>query len=336
MKIVAVSDLYVPAEAMETGLSGLAPSELVTIEWDAVDVAELHHRIRELERSGPDAFPPPQELRSHIRDARIVVTHFCPISAALIREADRLRVIGVCRVGTENIDVQAAEARHIKVINVPSRNAVAVAEFTVGLILAERRNIARAHLSLATGGWRKVFANDGQPTQLQDKTVGVVGFGVIGQMVAERLRPFGVHLLVHDPFQPSEVVDRHGARVVGLDELLKQADVISLHARCADDQVPLIGSRELSLMRPSAYLINTARAYLLDADALAVALREQRIAGAAVDVFEWEPLDANSPLRKLDNITLTPHLAGSTVEAFHGCPRLLAERIRQELEDVTP
>ena len=211
---------------------------------------------------------------------------------------------------------------------------MAVAEFTVGLILAERRNIARAHLSLVTGGWRKNFATDGQFTELAGKTVGLIGFGAVGQTVADRLGPFGVHLVVHDPFQSSEVVKRHGGRAAPLDELLRCADVVSLHARREPDEPPLIGARELALMKPTACLINTARAHLVDMDALVQVLQERRIAGAAIDVFEQEPLPEDSPLRRLDNITLTPHLAGSTLEAFHQSPRLLAERIRQDMEQA--
>ena len=240
-------------------------------------------------------------------------------------------MIGVCRAGTENIDARAAADRNIPIYNVPGRNATAVAEFTVGMILAERRNIARAHLSLATGGWRKTYANTGQFTELAGKTVGLIGFGVIGQMVAQRLRPFEVEIIVHDPYQDEDVIQEHGGRKVDLEDLLRRCDIVSLHARGSEDGPPLIGARELARMKHTALLINTARAYLVDAVALADALRDRRIAGAAVDVFEQEPLDIDAPLRTLDNITLTPHLAGSTVEAFQHSPHLLVEAIRADL-----
>ncbi len=317
---------------MEDALALLNPTNLEVIEWTARDEVELHRRIRHIEQSGPGAHPPPHAVWKSAREAELIVTHLCPISAELIEQAVNLRVIGVCRAGTENVDRPAAQARGIRLYHVPARNAVAVAEFTVGLILAERRNIARAHLALVTGGWRKTFSNAAFFTELAGKAVGLIGFGAVGQMVADRLAPFGVHLLVHDPFQSAQVVERHGGRTLPLEELLSCADVVSLHARRQSHEPALIGARELALMKPTAYLINTARAHLVDMDALLQVLQRKRIAGAAIDVFVQEPLPEDSPLRRLDNITLTPHLAGSTLEAFHQSPRLLAERIRQDME----
>ncbi|MBI1916987.1 MAG: 2-hydroxyacid dehydrogenase [Planctomycetes bacterium] len=310
----------------------LNPTHLEIIEWAARDEAELHHRVRQIEQFGPGAHSPPVAVWKWAREAELIVTHLCPLGADLIEQAVNLRMIGVCRAGTENVDQQAVQARGIRLYQVPGRNAVAVAEFTVGLILAERRNIARAHLSLVTGGWRKNFANDGQFSELAGKTVGLVGFGAVGQMVAARLAPFGVQFGVHDPFQSCQVIERHGGRALPLPELLCCADVVSLHARRGPHEPPLIGAAELALMKPTAVLINTARAHLVDTDALVQVLQHRRIAGAALDVFEQEPLPEDSPLRRLDNITLTPHLAGSTLEAFHQSPRLLAERIRQDME----
>lgn len=344
MRILAISDLYVPADVMADALALLNPTELRIIDWGSCDRAELHSRIRQIEQFGPEAHVAPPEVWSWAPHADLIVTHLCPIGAELIERASHLRMIGVCRAGTENIAREAAQARGIKLYHVPGRNAVAVAEFTIGLILAERRNIARAHRALATGGWRKNFSNDGQFSELAGKTVGLIGFGAVGQLVAERLQPFGVRLVVHDPFQPSELIERRGGRIMPLDDLLRCADVVSLHARGSltpgaagptggeKAARPLLGARELGLMKPTAYLINTARAHLVDTDALLVALEQKRLAGAALDVFEQEPLTAESPLRLLDNITLTPHLAGSTREAFEQSPRLLVETIRQNLE----
>jgi D-3-phosphoglycerate dehydrogenase len=317
---------------MAKALSLLNPTQLEIIEWAARDEAELHHRVRQIEQLGPGAHAPPAAVWKYVPEAELIVTHMCPLSADLIEQAVKLRMIGVCRAGTENIDTQAVQARGIRLYQVPGRNAVAVAEFTVGLILAERRNVARAHCSLVTGGWRKNFVNDGHFSELAGKTIGLIGFGAVGQMVAARLGPFGVQLVVHDPFQSGQVIEEHGGRALSLPELLRCADVVSLHARHSPQEPPLLGAPELALMKPTAVLINTARAHLVDTEALVQVLQHRRIAGAALDVFEQEPLPDDSPLRRLDNITLTPHLAGSTVEAFHQSPRLLAERIKQDLE----
>ncbi|MAE62626.1 MAG: hypothetical protein CMJ18_00005 [Phycisphaeraceae bacterium] len=329
MNVLAITDAFIPVETMREALSALGARHLEVIEWGGGDTAELHRRTRHIERDGPEAEPVPDDVWEGLDEVELIVTHMCPVNGAMIRKADRLRMIGVCRAGIENIDQDAASARGVRILNVPGRNATAVAEFTVGMMLAELRNIARAHHSLANGGWRKQYVNTDQFTELSGKTVGLVGFGVIGQMVARRLQPFEVRLIVHDPFQPVEVVERFGAGSVDLEMLLRESDFVSMHARRDGDGPPLIGARELGLMKPTAYLVNSARAYLVDVEALVDVLRRRRIAGAALDVFEVEPLPADSPLRRLDNLTLTPHLAGSTVEAFAHSPRMLVERIRQ-------
>ena len=331
MNILAIADLFVTANAMRDALSELKPSRLKIVDWVTRDRTELHQRIRRIESRGPDSEAPPESIWDYLDDVELIITHMCPIGAALIHRAAALRMIGVCRAGTENVNGHAAADRGVRVFNVPGRNTVAVAEFTVGLILTERRNIARAHLSITKGDWRKAFANADQFTELSKKTVGLIGFGRIGQTVAKYLRPFDVDLLVHDPIVSAETTKSHAGQLVSLDELLRRSDIVSLHARRDEDDPPLIGAPELTLMKPSAYLINTARAYLLDTNALIAALRANQIAGAALDVFEDEPIDADSPLRCLDNITLTPHLAGSTREAFYNSPRMLVETIQREM-----
>src|SRR5262245_57126545 len=286
VKVLAICDLFVPAYCMADALSLLNPTHLEVIEWPARDEAELHHRVRQIEQFGPGAHAPPDAVWKYAREAELIVTHMCPLGADLIEQAVHLRMVGVCRAGTENVDTQAVQARSIRLYQVPGRNAVAVAEFTVGLILAQRRNIARAHLSLVTGGWRKTFVNDGQFTELAGKTIGLVGFGAVGQMVAARLAPFGVQLVVHDPFQSGPVIERQGGRALPLPELLRSSDVVSLHTRRSPQEPPLIGAPELALMKPTAILINTARAHLVDVEALVHVLQHRRIAGAALDVFE--------------------------------------------------
>ena len=328
MRILGIADLFVPESVMAAALAKLDPSRLDVIEWPNQSVQELHHRVRRIERDGPDADKPPDAMWPLLDDVELIVTHMCPIGIEVIRRAEKLETIGVCRAGTETIAMDAAEARGIRVVRVPGRNAVAVAEFAVGLILAERRNIARAHHAIASGGWRKDFVNSDQDTELAGKTVGLIGFGQIGRMVARRLEPFGIELLAHDPFQSIEAIEACGCRCAMLDDLLRKSDVVSLHARRDPGAPPLIGGRELELMKPTACLINTARAYLVDSDALIEALSQGRVGSAALDVFENEPIDADSPWLRLDNVTLTPHLAGSTREAFRRSPGMLVERIR--------
>ena len=330
MNVVGIADLFAPQTVMRAALATLEPSRLDVIDWPNQDIQQLHHRVRRIERDGPDTDEPPPALWSLLDDVELIVTHMCPIGTEVIRRAPKLRTIGVCRAGTETIAMDAAEARGIRVVRVPGRNAVAVAEYAVGMILAERRNIARAHHAIAAGGWRKDFTNSAQESELAGKIVGLVGFGAIGRLVVQRLEPFGVELLVHDPFQSTQDVEACGCRCAALDELLTRSDVVSLHARRDPGEPPLIGPRELALMKPTACLINTARAYLVDTDALIDALSQRRISGAALDVFEEEPIDPDSPLRRLDNVTLTPHLAGSTREAFRRSPQMLVDMIKED------
>ena len=316
---------------MREALLALEPTQLAVLDWASDDESDLHHRVRRIEELGPTAESPPEGAWDRAAEADLIVTHMCPVSGALIERASRLAKVGVCRAGVENIDLAAARARSIHLYNVPGRNAVAVAEFTIGLILAERRNIARAHGSIADGNWQKRFANYGHETEIAGKTVGIVGFGLIGQTVASYLTALGARLIVHDPWQPAEFIERRGGRSVSLAALLRESDVVTLHARASAGSRPIIGSSELRLMKRTAVLINTARAALVDCQALLEALRARQIAGAAIDVFAEEPIARDSPWRQLDNVTLTPHLAGSTIEAFHHAPRLVVERIQQDL-----
>ena len=331
MKILAIADLFVPDDVMRDALDRLRPEKLNVVHWHNRDRSQLHQRVRMVEQQGADVEPPPDDVWQFAAEADLIVTHLCPVGSDLIQRATNLRMIGVCRAGIDTIACQEAEARGIPIYNVPGRNAVAVAEFTVGLILAERRNISRAHQAIAAGQWRKEFVNVEQDTELAGKVVGLVGFGAIGQLVAKRLSGFDVDLIVHDPFQSKQTVQPYGGRLVDLDALLQEADVVSLHVRRDESEPPLIGSRELELMKPTSQLINTSRAYLIDHQALEDALQNRNIGGAALDVFAHEPIAADSPLRRLDNVTLTPHLAGSTREAFHRSPFLLVDVIQQEI-----
>lgn len=330
MKILAIADLFVNAEVMREALAQLQPEELDVVEWQNRDRSQLHQRVRRVEQHGPDAEPPPEQIWRFAEQADLIVAHLCPVGTELIERAAHLRMIGLCRGGTDTVACQAAQTRGIPICYVPGRNAVAVAEFTIGLMLTERRNIARAHHAIAEGQWRKEFANVEQDTELRDKVVGIVGFGEIGQLVAERLAGFGVDPVVYDPFQSPPTVKQRGGRLTSLDELLEQADVVTLHVRRDEHEPPLIGARELAIMKPASYLINTSRACLVDHDALIDALQNQRLGGAALDVFDHEPIAVDSPLRHLDNVTLTPHLAGSTREAFHRSPFLLVDVIKQQ------
>jgi D-3-phosphoglycerate dehydrogenase len=323
MRLLAISDTYIPHGFMQQGLAGLQALgvEVEVRRWEHPTLVALQEANLAIERGGPDAVPLPPEVADDVADFQIVVVQFTPISGRFIESASRLKAIGVLRGGTENVDVKTATARGIAVLNTPGRNARAVAECTIGMILAEIRNIARSHGCLKNGDWRRNFPNSSAIPELYEKTVGLVGYGAVGRLVAGYLAAFGSRILAYDPFVTG---DPAPAELVDLETLLRESEVVSIHARLTPETHHLIGERELSLMKPSAVLVNTARSGLVDEQALVRALSERRIMGAALDVFDTEPLPPGHPLLTLDNVTITPHLAGSTIDAFRNSPKLMA------------
>lgn len=330
MKLLAVADHYIPPDFMRSGLASLAELgvEIEVRHWQHASLVDLQHANLAIEKGGPDAVALPPELRANLADFDIVVVQFAPINHAFIEAAKNLKVIAVLRGGTENIDVTTATQRGIAVLNTPGRLARAVAECTVGLILAEMRNLARGHARLMQGNWDRSFPNSENIPELYRRTVGLVGYGAVAQLVAKYLEAFGCRLLAFDPYFKG---DPTPAELRDLPALLRESDVVSLHARLSAETQHLIGTKELALMKPSAVLVNTARSGLVDEAALVEALRGRRIMGAALDVFDTEPLPAGHPFLQLDNVTLAPHLAGSTGDAFRNSPVLMAGHLARML-----
>lgn len=300
--------------------------------WDDPSEEDISAVFRRIEVNGPNPEPIPQGFLDN-PDTQVLVGSFCPFSGAGMDAFDNLRLIGVVRAGMENIDIDAATARGIAVVNAAGRNADAVSDFTVGMMLCEARNIARAHHSVMSGGWQLKFANSAFTPDMRGKTVGLFGFGYIGRLMAEKLSGFHVNLLVYDPYLKPEAVEPFGARLVDKQTLFRESDFVSVHARLTPESHHAIGAEEFALMKPTAYFINTARAGLADYDALAQVLKEHKIAGAALDVFEEEPLAENDVFRTLDNVTITTHRAGSTLDAALNSPRLVFERIWNVIRD---
>ena len=336
MKIVAIGDNIVPSQLMERllreELSKFNPS-IECLDWTLESFDEFQEKCLLIEKFGPDVLEIPKEFQSTIKDAEVLVVHYCPVSASVIENSPKLKLIGCCRGGYENVNIDYARKKGIVVVNAPGRSANAVAEFTIGLIIAESRNIARGHYALKNGIWRKNYANDEYRKELYDKVIGIIGFGNIGRRVARLLKAFNVKtILVYDPYLPNEEIIKAGCEPADLRRIFRESDFITIHARLTKENANLINRELISLMKRSAYIINTARAGLVDYNALYEALKERRIAGAALDVFDLEPLPPNSPLLELDNITLTPHLAGDTIETRLNGIRMISEEIAAFLE----
>ncbi len=334
MKLVAISDHYIPHDIMRKGLASLEALgiEVEVRPWEHETLVELQEANLAIEQGGPGAVELPEELFENLGDVEILVAQFTPISRRMIEAAPQLKVIGVLRGGVENVAIDVATERGVSVLNTPGRNARAVAECTMGLILTEIRNLARSHACLMRGEWRREFANGLAIPELNEKTVGLVGYGAIGRLVAHYLQAFGSRILAFDPYAQG---DPSPAELVDLPTLMKESDVVSLHARLSPETHHLIGAAELAMMKPTGVLVNTARSGLIDEPALVEVLRQGKIMGAALDVFDEEPLQAKSPLLELDNVTITPHLAGSTIDAFLNSPKLMAGHLTRMLQGDT-
>ena len=258
----------------------------------------------------------------------LVVRSATKVDAELIAAAERLRVVGRAGTGVDNVDVDAATARGILVCNAPQSNMLSAAEHAVALMLALARRIPEAHAALVQGRWeRNRFAG----VELADKTLAILGFGRIGQLVAVRARAFGMRVLAYDPFVSDDRFRERGAeRAPTIDDALQQADWVSLHLPATADTRHVIDARRLALMRPGVRIVNAARGDLVDTEALVDALRSGHVAGAALDVFEEEPLTA-SPLFELPNVVVTPHLGASTAEAQDRAGAIIAEQVAKAL-----
>ena len=264
-----------------------------------------------------------------------------PVDAVIVRSAtriprealayaDRLKVIGRAGVGVDTIDVNAATERGVAVLNAPAGNTVSAAELTFALLLARVRRIAAADRSMRSGKWeRSSFGG----TELHGKTLGLVGAGRIGGEVARRARAFGMQVLVYDPYLTEERAEKLDVQLVSLDDVLSRSDMISLHVPLTEATTGLIGTDQFARMKPTAIIVNAARGEVIDEDALVAALRDNRIAGAAIDVYASEPLPADHPLRSFESVVLTPHLGASTVEAQANVALEIAEAVRAALAD---
>jgi D-3-phosphoglycerate dehydrogenase len=193
------------------------------------------------------------------------------------------------------------------------------------MILAEVRNIARSHASLKSNNWQRSFPNSDAIPELCGKTVGLIGYGAVAHLVAGYLNAFESRIIAYDPYFTG---DPGPAKLVSLEFLMKNSDVISMHARLTKESYHLVGEKELAMMKPSAVLVNTARSGLVDEGALIRALEEKRITGAALDVFDEEPLPADHPFIRLENTTITAHLTGSTIDSFRNSPKMMAGHLR--------
>jgi len=273
--------------------------------------------------------PAEAELCDRIADAHgLIVRSATKVTAKVIEAGKALEVVGRAGAGVDNIDVDAATERGIIVMNTPGANTIAVAEHTVGLLLALARKLPQAHGALKGGRWEKErFAG----IELYNKVLGIIGLGRIGTEVARRALGLRMHVIAYDPYLTQEAAQRIGAEVVELDQLLERADFISIHTPLTAETRNFLGPPEFAKMKEGVRIINCARGGLISEEALVKAVLEGKVAGAALDVFETEPLPPDHPLLGLDQVILTPHLAASTEEAQAGVALAIAQQVADVL-----
>jgi D-3-phosphoglycerate dehydrogenase / 2-oxoglutarate reductase len=247
-------------------------------------------------------------------------------------------VIAVARGGPVNIDLAAARERGVLIVNAPGRNASAVAEFTIGAIIAETRLMTRGHDALRRGEWRgDLYRANLVGQELSQMTVGVIGYGHIGTKVVRLLKAFGGRIVVADPYVELPPDDlRDGVVKAPLEALLRESDVVTLHARVTPETLGFIGRAEFAAMREGAVFINTARGPLVDYGALIEALKSGHLRGAMLETFAVEPAPAGLELLRLDNVTLTPHIAGASLKTIERAAEAAAEEVRRYLAGEPP
>jgi (S)-sulfolactate dehydrogenase len=271
-------------------------------------------------------------LLAELADARgLIVRNRTQVDAALLDAAPHLRTVGRLGVGLDNIDVQACRARGIAVRPASGANARSVAEYVITALLVLRRGCFRASDQVAAGAWPRGAL---QGDEAAGATLGLIGFGGIARAVAQRARALGLEVVASDPQVPDDdpCWSEHGVAPVALDDLLRRADAVSLHVPLTEGTRHLIDAAALARMKPEAVLINTARGGVVDDAALAEALRADRLRGAALDVFEQEPLPADSPFAGLDNVLLTPHVAGLTRQSNRRVSDMVADAVLADLQ----
>lgn len=302
-----------------------------------------------------------RELIQKTADADIIVTSYDEITRAVIKNAPLLKLVACTRATPVNIDIQAARERKIPVLYTPGRNSDSTAEMTVALMLCAARNIPQAYSALRQGRYtvaesagqetkaglrRDVIWGVGKDspysvfkgTQLKGKTLGIIGYGSIGRRVGQIALAVGMDLLVYDPYQGEIEIERVGIRKAQtLEQIMLEADFITSHLKVTPETKGIISRRLISLMKPTAYFINASRGAVLDEDAMIEALRGKKIAGAAFDVYAEEPLASGHPfVRELDNVVITPHIAGATREAITNHTRQIVTDIRRFLRGEKP
>ncbi len=269
------------------------------------------------------------ELLKQVGDYEVIVVRSATkVTKEVIDAGKKLKIIARAGAGLDNVDVESAKSREIKILNTPEAPTEAVAELVIGMMLSWARNLTRADTSMKQGEW---FKSDLNGTELRGKTLGILGTGKIGREVGRKAKAFKMELIAQDCVEVLSFSDEVNCRYCNLQKILSDSDYLTIHLPLTDETRQLIGKGEFEMMKPTAVLINTSRGELVDENALAEALTSGKIAGACLDVYSHEP-PVDSQLFKLSNVLLTPHIGASTREAQHEAAVLLAKKIKEEIK----
>jgi D-3-phosphoglycerate dehydrogenase / 2-oxoglutarate reductase len=318
MRILVVTDSYIPEEYFRKAFERVAKAH--TVRFTTLDQLARPNPTTESEKAIREYTGDPKELAAKLKDEDALVVHTAPVTDEVMKASPNLKAVFCARGGPVNIDLESATRLNIAVVPSPGRNADAVADFAMALILTLARHVFTGYAFLKEGRQltRETYGSF-MGHELGGKVLGLVGYGNVGSRVAARAIAFGMSVLVYDPFVDKSRVEAPGISMSSLPDLLAASDFVSVHARESPENVDMIGKDQFNMMKKSANFINTARGSLVDEHALYDALTSGQIAGAALDVMKIEPFDPASPLLKLDNAVVTPHIAGASFEVrFRG------------------
>lgn len=306
------------------------PAPVSTTEVEAGELRKVNAELTNVECRTED------EIISAAANADALLTVFAPITRRVLESLPRLRVVVRYGIGYDNVDVDAATDTGVLVVNIPDFCLDEVSDHAMSLVLACARKLVQLNDGTRQGRWVEAQSAISSVAPLYEQTIGLVGCGNIGRLTAKKARCFGLKTVGYDPYVDASLADEYGITLVGLSGLLEESDYVSLHTPLTEETRHLIGKDELKQMKPTAFLINTARGAVVDEPALIQALRENRIAGAGLDVFEKEPIEPDNPLLKMGNVIVTPHCASSTCSAMNRLKISVAQEAARVLTGKWP
>ena len=332
MRILVFGDSFVSVDDFAQAFADIAKQH--DVRYVRMDESVKVVPSTESEKKIKEFLGTPRQVISELKGEEILVVHGAPVTEEVLAAAKGLKLLCCARGGPVNIDVQAATRRGIPVVTAPGKNAVAVAELAIMLMIMLARNIKRASIHVEK---ERIVSKDNYEGaqflghELDGKTLGLVGYGRVGSRVAPRASSFGMSVLVYDPFIPASAIEAPGVKVTDLETLLATSDYVSLHARESKENENMMGEKQFELMKKGAYFINTARPSLVDEDALMGALTSGKLAGAAMDMVRYFPERPESPFIGMDNVIVMPHIGGATFETTTKGAFIVAAQVKRYL-----